>query len=116
MKVKLEVVSVDSEVILFNDEKEKVIVLSKAEKQLVFSGKQVIPICPTGRLINFNMQYKGEYYKSFVVGGDKRITAIGHVVDCDVAEDVLSAIENDGIIYIEEELKEESNILILFIE
>ena len=37
------------------------------------------------RLINFNMQYEGEYYKSFVAGRDKRITAIGHVVDCDVA-------------------------------
>lgn len=116
MKVKLEVVSVDSEVILFNDEKRKIIVLSKSEKQLVLSGKQVIPICSTGRLINFNMQYEGEYYKSFVAGSDKRITAIGHVVDCDVVEDALSAIENDGIIYIEEELKTESNVLILFIE
>ena len=50
MKVKLEVVSVDTEVILYNNEKRKIIVLSKSEKQLDFSGKQVIPICSVDKL------------------------------------------------------------------
>lgn len=114
MRVKLESVSIDAEVILFNNEKRKVVVLSKSKKQLEYNGKQVIPIYSKGRLINFDMQYEGEYYKSFVVGVDKRITTIGYVVDCDTVEDVLKAIENEEIVYTEDE--SESSILILFVE
>lgn len=114
MKIKVENVKIDVEVILFNDENEKVIIVSKGDRKLEYQGKKIIPSHLYGRMISFPVNYEGETYKSFVVGRDKHITAIGHVIDNLPIEKVLTALEENNITYVNSD--EESDIKILFIE
>lgn len=113
MKVKLEDVSIGVEVILFNDE--KVIILSKGNKKMIWYDKQVFPVWDKGRLIEFMMGFEGEYFKSFVVGRDKKIVRLGHILDNDIDdENIINMVLSDNIQFIDS--NQESNRLLLYIE
>jgi hypothetical protein len=103
MRVKLEKTSISCEVILFNNDTEKVLILSKGQTQFEYIGKTVVPIYDRGRLIEFMMGYKGEYYKSYVVGRNKEIKEIGYVLDKMNGVEILKAIEEDDIQIVEDE-------------
>lgn len=113
MKIKKEKVSILSEVILFNDEKEKVIILSKGKIQQEFKGVKIIPIYAHGRLIELMMEYQGEYYKSFVIGKDKQITSIGYVLG-NISDDEIFKDIQDGNISIVDTEDASKTILLFF--
>lgn len=117
MKVAIQLTSIPAEAILFSDANKEVIIVGKGEKQLVLKDKQVFPLYPKGRLINFEVEYDKEYYKSFVIGFDKEVKKIGYVIGNKSPEDVLKAVENDSIEYTMEYMEHlDSKILILFFE
>lgn len=112
MRVKKEDVIIDIEVILFNEE--KVLLLGKGEVQAEFLDKQFFPLYTKGRLIEFQMGYQGEYYKSYVVGRNKLIIAFGHILDDMDDTEIMRAIESNDIQY--ETEGEESNKILLYIK
>lgn len=114
MKIKLVNTSIDVEVILFNEETERVILLSKKVNTGEFKSKQVIPVHSSGRMINFQMEYKGEYYSSYVAGNDNVIVGIGHVIEDISEEEILKSVESKDFEFVDSE--KESDILLLFIE
>lgn len=104
-------VEIDAEVILFSDELERVLILSKGVVQKEYNGKRIIPIYSKGRLFNIYTDYNGEKYKSYVVGFNKSIKSEYHVIGDYTDEEIQNAITNNDI-----KLKygnEESNIILL---
>lgn len=114
----IEVVKVKSltsaEVILVNDNMRKVIVLSGGEMQLEYNEKSVIPVHHR-RMYKIESNYNGESFMGYVLGSNNVISSIGYVINSNDAEDVLRALEDDDISYIDGE-KVDSDIVILFIE
>lgn len=98
MKIKIEEVDINAEVILFNDELGLVKILSGGEIQKEYDGKKVIPSYSKGRLIDFQFKFKdGNHYKSYVVGLNKRIASVGYVVDDTNAEQAVRDLEEGNL-------------------
>lgn len=113
MKIKVEEVDIKAEVILFNDELGLVKILSDGEIQKEYNGKKVIPSYSKGRLIDFQFKFKdGNYYKSYVLGSNKRITHVGYVVDETNPEQALKDLEKSNFDIVLH--GESNNIVILF--
>lgn len=106
-------VLIDAEVIIFNGNKN--IVLKEGKIQFEIHGnKKVIPLYSKGRFIPFKMEYKGEYFQSYVIGKNKRINAIGYVLD-DISDDeIIRAVENDEIEIVDGDAV--SDIILFFFE
>lgn len=112
MNINKKSVNIGAEVILFNDE--KVLVLKNGEIQLKYRGKQVIPLYFNGRLISFKVSFEGEKYKSYVIGRDKNIIAIGYVLDSLTEDEILERLNNNNYKIIESH--KESDIIVLYFD
>lgn len=98
---------------MFNEE--HTLIVHQGDVQLELFDKLIIPLYPKGRALEIQMEFNGNTYdSSFVVGEDKRITAIGHILEPLSDDEILRAIEQNEIEHVSSD--EESNTLLLYIE